>query len=156
MDRHSSAPAPGDFILEDGSTVSYGALTRWANRVANWANKKKKHQNQHRQRRINRWRYGRAHIWQSLGVYQPSGIGLTKVGRTHRTPEQPGDGQGAVSRRLGFDEADHAIIEGELSGAFAKNCSRGVLTPARSRAWIYDGEAGSVPAGRKISRPLVS
>lgn len=135
VDKHASRPA---FILEDGSTVSYGAFDALANRVANWALATGiKPGDAVALYMGNRWEY--IAFW----------YGLTKVGVLTALLNNQVTGK-ALSHGVRIAEADHAIIEGELSGAFAAVASdTGSITP-----WIYDGEAGSVPAGRDLKAAL--
>lgn len=135
VDAHKTRPA---FILEDGSAVSYGAFDAFANRVANWALASgMKPGDTVALYMGNRWEY--IAFW----------FGLSKVGVIAALLNNQVTGK-ALAHGVNIAGAGHAIIEGELSAAYAATAEAiGPLTP-----WVFDGEASSVPGGQDLSGAL--
>lgn len=135
VDAHKTRPA---FILEDGSTISYGAFDAFANRVANWALASgMKPGDTVALYMGNRWEY--IAFW----------FGLSKVGIIAALLNNQVTGK-ALAHGMNIAEAAHAIIEGELSAAYAATADAiGPITP-----WVFDGPAGDVPGGQDLSAAL--
>lgn len=135
VDTYKTRPA---FILEDGSTVSYGAFDAFANRVANWALASGiKPGDTVALYMGNRWEY--IAFW----------FGLSKVGVIAALLNNQVTGK-ALAHGVNIAEAAHAIIEGELASAYAAAAEAiGPITP-----WVYDGAPDSVPGGQDLSGAL--
>lgn len=135
VDAHKTRPA---FILEDGSTISYGAFDAFANRVANWALASGiKPGDTVALYMGNRWEY--IAFW----------YGLSKVGVIAALLNNQVTGK-ALAHGVNIAGAAHAIIEGELSAAYAAAADAiGPITP-----WIFDGAADSVPGGQDLGGAL--
>ena len=137
VDAHKSRPA---FILEDGSTVSYGAFDALANRVANWALASGMKPGDTAALYMgNRWEY--VAFW----------FGLSKVGVLTALLNNQVTGK-ALAHGVNIAEAAHVIIEGELAGAYAASASEiGAITP-----WVFDGNASEVSGAQDLGAALES
>ncbi|KPP81372.1 MAG: acetoacetyl-CoA synthetase AcsA [Oceanicaulis sp. HLUCCA04] len=135
VDAHKTRPA---FILEDGSTVSYGAFDAFANRVANWALASGiKPGDTVALYMGNRWEY--IAFW----------FGLSKVGVIAALLNNQVTGK-ALAHGMNISEAAHAIIEGDLASAYAGAADAiGPITP-----WIFDGAADAVTGGQDLAAAL--
>ena len=128
-DTHAGRTA---FLTEDGREISYAAFDAYANRVANWAVANAIAPGDTVVLYMgNRWEY--VAIWH----------GLSKVGVQAALVNNQLGGH-PLAHTVTISGAGHAIVEGQLAGAYAGAAG---LLAAPVKPWLTDGASGLDAAG---------
>ncbi|MFW6300862.1 MAG: AMP-binding protein, partial [Oceanicaulis sp.] len=137
VDAHKKRAA---FLTEDNEKITYKAFDEQANRVANWAvDQGLKPGDTVVLYMANRWEY--VAIW----------FGLSKVGVLAALVNNQISGQ-SLAHTVNIAEARHAIVEGELAGAYETALDQ---ITAEVQAWVTDGVDTNIAGARDFDTAIV-